>query len=259
MFYSKKTKVFLIAVSLFLLMSFSAQAAAYKVASGDSLYTIGKLFNTTTGSIMNTNNLSNNVIYPRQVLNVPSDTYTVKSGDTLYLIAKRYGISLYSLEKANNKWNSNIYIGQKLILPGIVSGQSQTPAGGSTAGSVVAYNPSDLDLLARLVTAEAQGEPYNAEVSVGAVVLNRVKDSRFPNSIYSVINEISGGYYQFTPVENGWINKPATQDAITAAYNALHGNDPTHGALYYFDDSATNKWLWSKPKAATIGHMVFTY
>jgi len=110
-----------------------------------------------------------------------------------------------------------------------------------------------------LITAEAESEPYNAKVGVGGVVLNRVKDSRFPNSINGVIYEKSYGYYQFTPVENGWIHKPASEDAKRAAYDALHGSDPSNGAVYYFDDSATNKWLWSKPLAARIGRMVYVY
>ena len=121
------------------------------------------------------------------------------------------------------------------------------------------YTASDLDLLARTITAEAESQPYNAQVSVGAVILNRVKDSRFPSSIHAVVYEVSGGYYQFTPVLNGMINKPATAESVKAATDALNGVDPTNGAIYYFDDSTTNTWLWSKPIAIRIAKMVFTY
>jgi spore germination cell wall hydrolase CwlJ-like protein len=194
------------------------------------------------------------------VLNVPSGTYTVKSGDTLYIISQRLGISLYSLRKINNKWDNMIYPGQKLIVPAAGSAQNQAPA--QTSGKILSksgvyYTQADLDLLARLVNAEAQGEPYSAQVGVAAVVLNRVKDSYFPNTISGVIYQKIESYYQFTPVENGWINRTATQEARNAAYEALNGSDPSHGALFYFDDSATNKWLWSKPILAYIGHMVF--
>ncbi len=89
------------------------------------------------------------------------------------------------------------------------------------------------------------------------MVINRIKSSQFPNSISSVIYQKSDGYYQFTPVVNGWINKPATEASKKAAKEALYGSDPSKGALYYFDDSATNKWLWSKPITARIGNMVY--
>ena len=259
MFISSKVKAFFITMLLSLLLPYAAaNAATYTVTRGDSLYTIGRLFNTTSSAIMKGNNLSSEMIYPGQKLNVASDTYTVRNGDTLYLIAKRYGISLNSLRKANNEWDNYIYIGQKLILPGVVSSQNQTLLSARN-NAVISYSTSDMDLLSRLITAEAESEPYNAKVGVGAVVVNRVQDSRFPASIGGVIYEKSYGYYQFTPVQNGWIKKPASEDAKRAAYDALHGSDPSNGAAFYFDDSATNKWLWSKPLAARIGRMVFVY
>ncbi len=253
MFASKKVKAFFACfiLSLFL-SSTAAYAATYTVTQGDSLYTIGNLFGTTSGALMKDNNLSGTVIYPGQKLSVPSGTHTVVSGDSLYLIAKGYGITLNSLRKANNKWDNNIYPGQKLLVPKA----AQT---GSANKGVISYNTSDADLLARLITAEAESEPYNAKVGVGGVVVNRVNDSRFPNTISGVVYEKSYGYYQFTPVENGWINKPASESAKQAAYEALHGSDPSNGAVFYFDDSATNKWLWSRPLAARIGRMVYVY
>ncbi len=251
----KKLKAFLFVVSLSFLLAHTAYAGSYTVVTNDSLYKIGTLFNTTASSIAKTNNLSSTTLYPGQVLNIPCTVYTVKNGDTLYLIAKRYGIDLYSLRKANNKWDNGIYPGQKLNLPGITSSGTQS----NTSKSIIPYTSSELDLLARLITAEAGGEPYTAQVGVGAVVINRVKDAKFPNSISGVIYQKDSSYYQFTPVENGWINKPASQEANSAAYDALHGSDPTYGALYYFDNSSTNKWLWSKPIALISGKMVFVY
>lgn len=255
MFRHKKVTAFF--VGLFVsavLLANSAFAASYTVVANDTLNKIGSNFNTSAGTVMSDNGLKSTVIYPGQVLYVRADTCTVKSGDTLYLIAKKYGISLYNLRKANNKWNDILYPGQKLAIPGATASAS------STAGkAVVSYSQSDYDLLARLITAEADGQPYNAQVGVGAVVVNRVLNDRFPKTISSVIYQVDTGYYQFTPVENGFINKPATDTAKKAAYDALHGSDPSNGALYYFDDSATNKWLWSKPLKAYIGHMVFVY
>jgi len=255
MFTLKKVKVLLAAVfAAMILPGTAAFAAQYTVVKGDSLYTIGTLFNTTSSAIMKENNLAGTTIYPGQKLTVPAAEHTVVSGDTLYLIAKRYGITLDSLRKANNKWDDIIYPGQKLLVPAAKQDNVTMLSKPS-----VQYTASDHDLLSRLITAEADGEPYNAKVAVGAVVLNRIKDPRFPNTIKDVIYEKSNGYYQFTPVENGWIYKPASESAKQAAYDALNGKDPSNGALFYFDDSATNKWLWSKPLAARIGRMVFVY
>lgn len=229
----------------------SVFAADYKVAANDSLYIIGKLFGTSAAAIKSDNGLTSDVIYPGQVLSVRALTYTVKTGDTLYLISQRYGVTLYSLRKANNKWDNNLYPGQKLLIPGSSAAEAGSP--------VIPFTQSDFDLLARLITAEADGEPYEAKVGVGAVVVNRVISKEFPNTISSVIYQVINGFYQFTPVENGYINNPASADAKKAAYAALYGSDPSKGSLFYFDDSATNKWLWSKPIRAYIGRMVFVY
>lgn len=257
---NKKIKVFFAVLVLSSLVPNIASAASYTVVKGDSLYTIGQLFGTTSGNLMAQNGLKSTVIYPGQKLEVPATVYTVQKGDSLYLIAKRYGISLNSLRKANGKWDDMIYAGQKLIIPGSASGSALSASVTAKANSgTIPYTQSDLDLLARLITAEADNQPYVAKVAVGAVVVNRVKDSRFPNTISGVIYDKSYGYYQFTPVMNGMINKPASQEALRAAYDALNGVDPTNGALYFFDNTATNKWLWSKPIALRSGIMVFAY
>lgn len=254
----KKIRNLVSIASLSLMMCTPVQAASYTVTSGDSLYTIGKLFNTTYTTIMKDNNLTSSTIYPGKTLTVPGYIYTVKSGDSLYLISQRYGMSISDLRQANNKWDNSLNIGDKLTLPGITSVNTTTSAT-AVSNTTASYTASDLDILSRLIMAEAQGEPYNAKVAVGAVVLNRVKDPRFPKTITSVIYEKSGGYYQFTPVVNGWIDKSASAECVQAAKDALNGVDPSKGAFYYFDDSATNQWLWSKPLAAKIGKLVFVY
>jgi spore germination cell wall hydrolase CwlJ-like protein len=252
-----KVKSLLIGVALVAISSTSVQAATYTVKSGDTLYGIGRVFNTSYSTIMQSNNLTTSNIYVGQKLNVPGDIYTVTSGDSLYLIAKKYGVSLSSIRVANNKWTDIIYAGEKLIIPS-VSSTNSTSSTGTTTAAVVPYSASDLDLLARLVTAEAQNQPYTAQVAVASVVINRIKSTEFPNTIQSVIYERSYGYYQFTPVENGFINKTATETAKKAAYAALHGSDPSGGALFYFDDSSKSQWLWSRPITIRIGNMVYT-
>ena len=111
---------------------------------------------------------------------------------------------------------------------------------------------SDIQLLARAINGEARGEPYEGQVAIGAVILNRVKDSRFPNTIAGVIYQ-SGA---FTAVSDGQINQ-AMEDETTvmkAARDAMNGWDPTDGAVYYFNPAtATNKWIWSRPLIKTIG------
>lgn len=250
----KKIKSLLLTLSLSLVSIQSVHAASYTVTSGDSLYKIGKLFNTSVTTIMQNNNLASTMLYPGQVLYVPSKTYTVQSGDSLYLIAQKFGISVFSLRQANNKWDNTLYIGQTLNIP-----SSAANIGQSTPSAVISYTSAELDLLARLIKAEAEGQPYTAKVSVGSVVVNRVQDSRFPKTITDVIYQKDAGYYQFSPVVNGMINNPATDEDRKAALEALRGADPTNGALYYFDDSTTNKWLWSKTVALRVDRMVFSY
>ena len=111
-------------------------------------------------------------------------------------------------------------------------------------------NTSDLNLLARVVYGEARGEPYTGQVAVAAVVLNRVKNSSFPNTISGVVYQ-SGA---FTAVSDGQINLTPNTTAYNAARDALNGWDPSNGAIYYFNPStATNKWIWSRPHLITIG------
>ena len=111
---------------------------------------------------------------------------------------------------------------------------------------------SDVQLMARAINGEARGEPYEGQVAVGAVILNRVKDSRFPNSISGVIYQ-SGA---FTAVADGQINAPIDENSTVykAAQDAMNGWDPTGGCIYYFNPAtATNKWIWSRPVVKTIG------
>lgn len=111
---------------------------------------------------------------------------------------------------------------------------------------------SDVQLIARAINGEARGEPYEGQVAIGAVILNRVKDSRFPNTIAGVIYQ-SGA---FTAVADGQINQAMEDEAtvMKAARDTMNGWDPTGGAVYYFNPAtATNKWIWSRPLIKTIG------
>lgn len=264
----RKTGAFVIGVILSItISSTSAFAADYTILKSDSLYKISRLFGTTVSTIKSDNHLKSNQIHPGKVLNVKAKTYKVKKGDTLSGIAKKSKVTLAALRRANNKWNDKIKAGQKLLLPA----KSTVAAKKTTADkaavsrafvsakseSVISYTSKETDLLARLITAEATGQPYNAMVGVGAVVVNRVQSNVWPDTVSKVINHVAGGYYQFTPVKNGYIKKPASKTAEKAAKAALNGSDPTANAMFYFDETSTNSWLWSKPITARYGIMVF--
>jgi N-acetylmuramoyl-L-alanine amidase len=108
----------------------------------------------------------------------------------------------------------------------------------------------DTELLARLISAEARGEPYIGQVAVGAVVLNRVGHPSFPNTISGVIYQ-SGA---FSCIDDGQFWEPVSDSAFRAAREAMAGSDPSGGAIYYFNPAkATSKWIWSRPLIVVIG------
>lgn len=142
-----------------------------------------------------------------------------------------------------------------IIILSIILVSKLIPKNEFTGQAIAASNSgttSDVQLLARAINGEARGEPYEGQVAVGAVILNRVKAPNFPNTISGVIYQPGA----FTAVSDGQINV-ALEDGSTvvkAARDALNGWDPTGGAIYYFNpDTATNKWIWSRPHIKTIG------
>ena len=119
----------------------------------------------------------------------------------------------------------------------------------SSSSSSSSYN-SNLNLLSRVIYGESRGEPYTGQVAVGAVVMNRIKSSSFPNTLSGVVYQ-SGA---FDAVKDGQVNLTPNSTAIKAAQDAMNGWDPSYGAIYYFNPStATNKWIWSRPMTVTIG------
>ena len=120
----------------------------------------------------------------------------------------------------------------------------------SSSSNSSTNNSSNVNLLARAIYGESRGEPYTGQVAVGAVIMNRVRSSKFPNTIAGVIYQ-SGA---FDAVSDGQINLQPDTTAKKAAQDALNGWDPSYGAIYYFNPStATNKWIWSRPMTVTIG------
>ena len=124
----------------------------------------------------------------------------------------------------------------------------------SSATSSSNYNSNDRYLLAKVIYAEARGESYTGQVAIAAVVLNRVEDSRFPNTVAGVIYQP----WAFTAVNDGQINLEPNAKAYQAADDALNGWDPTYGCVYYYNpQTATSKWIFSTKKVTQIGKHVF--
>lgn len=171
-------------------------------------------------------------------------TYTVKRGDTLFRIARKIGISVTSIKRRNGLSNNRLRIGQRLIIPTVAAQRSKTPT--RTGG--------DLEMLARLIHAEAGAEPYLGKVAVGGVIMNRVQNSKFPHTIAGVIYQPRA----FESVSNGIFYRPSTKESRKAATAALSGWDPSGGALYFFNPGKTsNRWIWARRIINRIGKHVF--
>lgn len=145
-----------------------------------------------------------------------------------------------------------ILVSMVLILVLIILVNWITKNGSNKVYASSSSSASDLQLMARAINGEARGEAYEGQVAVGAVILNRVKNSSFPNTIAGVIYQPGA----FTAVADGQINVPIAENStvVKAARDALNGWDPTGGAIYYFNpNTATNKWIWSRPLIKQIG------
>ena len=148
-----------------------------------------------------------------------------------------------SFQKKNGLTVDGIAGKKTLAAMGITSSSNSNSSSSST-------NSSDTNLLAHLIYGEARGEPYTGQVAVGAVILNRVKSSKFPNTIAGVIYQKGA----FDAVSDGQINMSPDSTSQKAAKDALNGWDPSYGAIYYFNPAtATNKWIWSRQMTVTIG------
>ena len=136
-----------------------------------------------------------------------------------------------------------------LTADGIV-GPATLKALGMSTGGGGSGQESTVELLARVISAEARGEPYSGQVAVGAVILNRVEHPSFPNTVPGVVYQPGA----FTCMVDGQIDQPVADSAYRAARDALNGADPSGGAIYYFNPStATSAWIWSRPLIKVIG------
>ena len=141
-----------------------------------------------------------------------------------------------------------------LTPDGICGNATLAKIGLSTSSGSGGTSSNDRTLLAMVINGEARGEPYEGQVAVGAVVLNRVRHASFPNTIAGVIYQKGA----FTAVDDGQINVPIQESCFKAATDALNGWDPSGGAIYYYNPvTATSSWIWSRPVIKQIGKHVF--
>ncbi|WP_073200365.1 cell wall hydrolase [Gracilibacillus kekensis] len=170
-----------------------------------------------------------------------ANAYTVKKGDSFWEIAKQQGVSVHQLLQTNNYSSSLLYPGAKLTIPATIS-------------------KSEKELMARLVHAEAKGEPYAGKVAVATVILNRVDHNDFPDSINAVIHETysNGAIHAFSPVANGEINKRADAEAKKAVEEAIAFRGQGQGSIYFYNpNTAVSDWIFDTKTTIKIGNHVF--
>ncbi len=168
--------------------------------------------------------------------------HNIRRGESLYIIAEHNDISVRELKQANGINSNLIYAGNKLVIPENTAYQK-------------AVNRHDMDLLARVVTAEAGGESFEGKVAVASVILNRMKDKKFPRTIAGNIFKP----HEFESVSNGLIWRQPSGEAYQAAEEACKGWDPTNGAKYFFNPAKApgRSWVWTRTITDRIGHHVF--
>lgn len=150
--------------------------------------------------------------------------------------------------------NAVIYFQRKngLAVDGVAGPSTLSALGlpSGSSGGAGGYSSSDVNLLARVISAEARGEPYTGQVAVGGVILNRIKHPSFPNTLAGVIYQPGA----FSCITDGGINAAVSDSAYKAARDAINGWDPSGGAIYYYNPAkATSSWIWSRPVIVVIG------
>lgn len=232
----------------------------YRVKAGDSLYSIASNHKITVEELKQANSLRSNTILAGQTLQIPANyvTHRVASGESLYKLAQRYGCTVSDIKMLNGLTSNTIQAGTVLKMPaGTTAYSSRTSAAAtSSRGGTYqrTYTQEEWDMLAQVVYGEARGEIYNGQVAVAAVVLNRLEDNGFPDTMHGVVFQKNA----FTCVSDGQYYLTPDRTAYEAALEAMQGTDPTNGCLYYWNPvTATSRWIWTRTIETQIGNHVF--
>jgi len=249
-------------------LAFAGREAEYTVKPGDTLYSIGKRFGSDYLTVMKKNDLVSETILPGMKLTVPSGestvpsgksiVYTVKTGDTLYGISRKHTVRVTEIKEANRLTENLITPGMNLTIPRREARAVPESKVRPVFSGRFSFTRDDIYLLARLIHAEARGESLTGQIAVGAVILNRMASEEFPGSISDVIFQKTRGVYQFTPVQDGQINLEPNQTSFYAAERAINGEDPTGGALFFYNpETSSDRWIRTLPVMKVIGNHVF--
>ncbi|MCJ8007117.1 cell wall hydrolase [Lederbergia wuyishanensis] len=285
--------LFLACIATFTLIGLQSTTAEahteYHVVKGDSLWGLGKKYGVSIDDIKQENNRHDDWIYIGETLKIPdiknvlvaksssgfidlhnstAEVFTkhrVVKGDSLSELGQKYSVTIDDIKQENNLDDDRIYIGEVLRIPNktkVLATQLSKPKvetlENKLAKPVVSISQKEKDLFARLVEAEAKGESYKGKVAVATVVLNRVDSPLFPDTITGVIKQVVGNSYAFSPVKNGEINKPASEDAKRAVEEALLRNDRLNDSIYFYNpDIASDEWIRTRDIVKKIGNHVF--
>lgn len=156
--------------------------------------------------------------------------------------------AVIAFQKANGLTADGVAGEKTLAALGI--GKTNTGGGSGDTSPLGSFSSNDISLLARIISAEARGEPYEGQVAVGAVILNRIEHPSFPNTLAGVIYQPGA----FSCLNDGGVNAAVADSAYRAARDAINGSDPSGGAIYYYNpEKATSKWIFSRPVITVIG------
>lgn len=247
----------------------------HQIAPGETVWKIAQKYQVDMDVIVTANGLKNsgNMVMAYETILIDSNAksnskgnYVVKSKDTLYQLAKANKTSVEKIMSANGLTANRIYVGQKLYIPNLAATKSTATSNTATAtaakttatvssSSSSNFTDEEVMMIAKMIYGEARGESYLGQVAVGAVIVNRVYSSLFPNTVAGVLFQKS----QFTAYSDGQYFLTPNDTAIKAAKEAVAGVDPTGGCLFYWNPvkAPNNAFLNAKTILATIGEHVF--
>ncbi|OWZ84714.1 cell wall hydrolase [Natranaerobius trueperi] len=238
----------------------SASSQTYTVNPGDSLWKISNEFNVQLDELRSLNHVWEH-IEPEQELTIPNspNKHTIEKGETLWRIAQNYDTTVTELKKANNLDSDLIYAEDTMCIPTKLEksvSTTKTVTRKSSSDQRISVSDYERQLMAHAVYSEARSEPYEGQVAVASVIINRVRDDRWPNNVEGVIFEP----WAFSPVHDGTFWLQPNQTAYDAVDDALNGWDPSQEAVFFYNPvTSTSNWIFSRTTITQIGQHVFAY